>query len=180
MSYELSAINLKQEKTILYPTDTIWGIGCDATCEEAIQKIYTIKQRPTSKQFIVLFSSIDMLSEYLTEDIDLSFIGTETSPTTYILNQKLKLPSLLISEENTVAIRIPKNQFCIDIITELGKPIVSTSANVSGELSPINFESISDEIKNSVDYIVPSSYYSGTGSPSKIIIWKENQWITLR
>jgi L-threonylcarbamoyladenylate synthase len=171
---------LQKGGTILYPTDTIWGIGCDATDEAAIQKIYQIKQRPSSKQFIVLFPNLKMLSDYLTEKVDLSFIGSESAPTTYILNQRLILPSLLISDENTVAVRIPKNQFCIDLMLELGKPIVSTSANVSGDPSPISFQTISEHIKNAVDYRVPVDLDSGTGKASTILVFKQNQWVSIR
>lgn len=180
LQLETSSSILSIGGTILYPTDTIWGIGCDATNEAAIQKIYHIKQRPTSKQFIVLFASVDMLREYLTEELDLSFIGAESEPTTYVLNQRLKLPALLISEENTVAVRIPKNDFCIDLISQFGKPIVSTSANKSGEATPFCFQSIDIDLINNIDYCLPLDIESGTGRPSKIVIWQNNKWHCIR
>lgn len=121
-----------------------------------------------------------MLREYLTIDIDLSCFDLYIEPSTFILDQKLNLPASLISEENTVAVRIPKNQFCLDLMTQLGKPIVSTSANISGEPSPLNFESISNAIKSQVDFIVPNSFDTGTGKASSIYKFTNQSWHPVR
>jgi len=167
-------------QVILYPTDTIWGLGCDATNAEAISKIYEIKQRPSSKNFIIFFPNLEMLSEYLSYPMDLSFFEANSEPTTYIIQQKMKLPSALIAADNSTAVRIPKNELCIQLMLKIGKPIVSTSANISGEPSPNSYGDIDIKVKKSVDFIVPESYFVGTGIASKIKICKNNNWETLR
>ena len=151
------AVNvLRQGGIILYPTDTIWGIGCDATNAEAVDKIIALKQRPQQKSFVVLVASEKDILQY-TASPDLAvfdYLQTVTKPTTVIYEHALGLAENVCNEDGSVAIRICNDEFCRHIIKRFRKPIVSTSANISGELSPANFEQISDIIKQGVDYIV--------------------------
>ncbi|NTW31963.1 MAG: threonylcarbamoyl-AMP synthase [Bacteroidetes bacterium] len=142
--------------TILYPTDTIWGIGCDATNADAVDKIYKIKKRVESKCLIVLVSDTDMLKDYLVTfpDIVKDLLNNLERPTTIIYPHAKNLVKNVIAPDGSVAIRIVKDEFCKQMITLFGKPIVSTSANVSGETAPISFCKISEEIIDSVDYVV--------------------------
>lgn len=146
---------LKKGKTLLYPTDTIWGIGCDAFQPEAIKKIYAIKQRSEAKSFILLVSNFEMLQNFVlvTEEIK-DFLNRQSRPTTLIYDTAKNLPDYLLSEEKTIAIRVVKNDFCEGIINRLARPIISTSANVSGCPPPTSFRDISETIKKQVDYIV--------------------------
>ena len=164
---------------ILYPTDTIWGIGCDATNTNAIQRIYLLKKREEKKSLIILVSDEKMIHEYLNSPSPemLEFISSAQKPTTAIFNNAKNLPSKLINEDGTIAIRIVKDDFCKELILQLKKPLVSTSANISGEKSPQNFNSISEEIKKGVDYIVQYRQDDlSEKSPSSIIrLNKENK-----
>ena len=147
---------LDEAKTILYPTDTVWGIGCDATNEEAVQKIYQIKSREESKSLIILVDSFEMLQTYVPEvSAKIREILDETKkPTTLIYNNPRGLARNTIAADNTIAIRIPKDEFCLEVIKKYGKPIVSTSANISGEPTPKCYSEISPAILDTVDYIV--------------------------
>jgi len=142
--------------TILYPTDTIWGIGCDATNASAVEKIYKIKKRIESKCLIVLVTDIEMLKEYLVSfpDMAMDLINSLEQPTTIIYPKAKNIVKNVMAADGSVAIRIVKDEFCKQMITLFGKPIVSTSANISGEVAPVSFCKISEEIINSVDYIV--------------------------
>ncbi|WP_237275479.1 L-threonylcarbamoyladenylate synthase [Tenacibaculum ovolyticum] len=149
-------LTLNNGGTILYPTDTVWGIGCDATSEDAVKKVYKIKNRKESKSLIILVDSIAMLKNYieiLTEET-IELIKTVQKPTTIIYNNPEKLAKNTIASDNTIAIRIPQDDFCLKLISEFGKPIVSTSANISGLPTPKSFTEISDAILQSVDYVV--------------------------
>jgi L-threonylcarbamoyladenylate synthase len=147
---------LKKGKVILYPTDTIWGIGCDATNSKAVQKIYKIKQRTESKALILLLDSIENLSTYVENvpAITAELINHSTSPLTIVYSGAKNISKNLIAKDGSIAIRIVKGEYCAEVIKQLGKPLVSTSANLSDQYAPRHFEEISDEIKNSVDYIV--------------------------
>lgn len=141
---------------ILYPTDTIWGVGCDATNANAIQKIYQLKKREEKKSLIILVDDEKMVHDFVlypSQNI-LDFISSATKPTTAIFNNAMNLPLNLINEDGSIAIRITKDEFCKQLIQKLKKPLVSTSANISGEKYPQNFDEISNEIKKGVDYIV--------------------------
>ncbi|MGB2129029.1 MAG: L-threonylcarbamoyladenylate synthase, partial [Flavicella sp.] len=142
--------------TILYPTDTVWGLGCDATDSDAVASIYKIKNRIASKSLIILVASIDMLQQIIPEipKVALELVANATKPTTIIYKNPKGLAPNVVAEDNTVAIRIPDDVFCKKLIREFGKPIVSTSANVSGEPTPQTFSEISTAILDSVDYIV--------------------------
>ena len=157
---------------ILYPTDTIWGIGCDATNANAIQKIYQLKRREEKKSLIILVDDEKMIHEYVSHPPPkiLSVVYSASRPTTAIFSNARNLPSKLINEDGTIAIRITKDNFCHQLIGALNKPLVSTSANISGEKYPQNFHEVADEIKNGVDYIVQHRQNDFSKSaPSSII-----------
>jgi len=147
---------LSDKGTIIYPTDTIYGLGCDATNAEAVEKIYKIKNRPDSKSLIILVNGIEMLQKYIhiiPERIE-KFLDTATRPTTVIYNDPIGLAPNVVASDNTVAIRIVQNDFCKALIQEFGKPIVSTSANFSGSPSPAGFDEIDPLLLKKADYIV--------------------------
>lgn len=157
---------------ILYPTDTIWGIGCDATKSEAIKKIYELKNREEKKSLITLVSDENMIRNYVSNPpgILLKYISHAQKPTTIIFKDAINLPQRLISDDGSIAMRIPKDDFCIQLIKQLGKPLVSTSANISGEKFPQNFSEVSQVIKNGVDFIVQHRQHDNSeNSPSSII-----------
>ncbi len=147
---------IKEGGIILYPTDTIWGIGCDATNAIAIKKIYDLKQREESKSLIILLSSKDEIEKYVLHPSKkiIDFIDEQKNPTTAIFTEAIHLPKEIISSDGSIAIRIVQDDFCKTLIQRLQLPLVSTSANISGDSSPKNFSEINDAIKNGVDYIV--------------------------
>jgi L-threonylcarbamoyladenylate synthase len=157
---------------ILYPTDTIWGIGCDATNKDAIKKIFSLKSREEKKSMVILVADEEMIFDFVISPSKkiLSYIANNQRPTTAIFKNAINLPANLINEDGTVAIRIVKDDFCRQLILQLKKPLVSTSANISGEPYPQNFDQISSAIKNGVDYIVRHRQNDFTPhSPSSII-----------
>ncbi|WP_159517679.1 L-threonylcarbamoyladenylate synthase [Sunxiuqinia indica] len=141
---------------ILYPTDTIWGIGCDATNEEAVQKIYQLKEREDSKSMLVLMENINFLSRYVEEvpEIALDLIEVTEKPMTIIYPGAKNLAKNLVAQDGSIGIRITSEEFTRQLIQRFKKPIVSTSANISGEPSPSFFDEIIPEIKDAVDYVV--------------------------
>lgn len=147
---------LVKGKVILYPTDTIWGIGCDATQSRAVERIYRLKQRFESKSMIILLDHADKLSSYVKKvpPIAYDLIERYTEPLTIIYQKAMNVAKNVIAEDGTVAIRIVRDEFCRQVISKFNKPIVSTSANLSGQPAPIIYSKIPDEIKNGVDYIV--------------------------
>lgn len=163
---------LKKGSVILYPTDTVWGIGCDATNTSAINRIFDIKKRSSSKSFLILLDEPEKLSLYV-EHIPIiawDLIEQANRPTTFIYSGVKNLPSSLIAPDGTIAIRIVRNEFCKKLISLFGKPIVSTSANLSGEPTPVRYQDISEELKSKMDYIVNQEIGSiGDVKPSTII-----------
>ncbi|MEO5649621.1 MAG: L-threonylcarbamoyladenylate synthase [Ginsengibacter sp.] len=147
---------LNSNGIVLYPTDTIWGIGCNATNKNAVKKIYELKRREEKKSLIILVSDESMIEDYVKNPSRkiLSYLSRQERPTTGIFKNAIHLPETLINEDHTIAIRITKDEFCKALIQQLKKPLVSTSANISGEKYPQNFSEVSGEIKNGVDYIV--------------------------
>lgn len=141
---------------ILYPTDTIWGIGCDATNEDAVRRVYELKKRTDSKALITLLDSPAKLNFYIEDvpDVAWDLIELADKPLTIIYDNARNIASNLIAEDGSLAIRITKEAFSQGLCNRFRKALVSTSANISGEPSPSNFSEISDEIKNGVDYIV--------------------------
>lgn len=168
---------LRGGNVILYPTDTIWGVGCDATNEEAVRRIYQIKNREDSKSMIILVADErDVLQYVAAPDLAVfDFIEEQTRPTTIIFEHAVGLPHNLISEDGSVAIRIVRDEFCRHLIKRLRKPIVSTSANISGQPSPKNFGEVSEEIKTAVDHVVKwRQDDSSVALPSQIIKWNND------
>lgn len=147
---------LDEGKIILYPTDTVWGIGCDATDSDAVARIYQLKNRKESKSLVILVNSFEMLKKYVEEipESVLEILQTAKQPTTIIFNHAINLANNTIATDGSIAIRIPKHTFCLELIENFGKPIVSTSANISGEGTPKSFSEISQSILDDVDYVV--------------------------
>ena len=166
---------LQNGGVILYPTDTIWGLGCDATNPDAIQKIYNIKQRKESKALITLVSDKKMLKK-LTDSVPDTDITSD--PTTVIYQNIEGLSDNLLAEDGTAAIRIVQDNFCKQLIEIFGKAIVSTSANISGTKSPKQFSDITDDIINNADYIVNLRKKERRGNSSRIIKIEKNGSIT--
>jgi L-threonylcarbamoyladenylate synthase len=141
---------------ILYPTDTVWGIGCDAENAKAVKKVFEIKERPSDKPFILLVDDVETLKRYvknLPENFE-SMLQNQDRPTTYIFSEIQNLPPEVLSEDGSVAFRIPQDEFCHKMLQQFERAIVSTSANVSGEQTSGSFSGIPDIIKDKVDYTV--------------------------
>lgn len=147
---------LRSGGIILYPTDTVWGLGCDATDENAVKHIFEIKKRADAKAMLVLIDNPGKLQSYVDEvpDIAWDLIEMAEKPLTIIYPQARNLASNLVAEDKSIGIRITKEEFSRKLCAQFRKPIVSTSANVSGEPTPSNFSQISNEIKAAVDYVV--------------------------
>ncbi|MDL2326679.1 threonylcarbamoyl-AMP synthase [Bacteroidales bacterium OttesenSCG-928-A14] len=163
---------LKQGKIILYPTDTIWGIGCDATNEEAIARLFRIKQRSENKSMLILLDKSDRLPLYVGKIplIAWDLLSHAYRPTTFIYPTAINLPKQLIHPDGTIAIRIVNDPFCKKLIAGLGKPIISTSANLSGQEAPQTFSDISPDLFNKVDHVVPEKFSSSIDfKPSRLI-----------
>jgi L-threonylcarbamoyladenylate synthase len=143
--------------TILYPTDTIWGIGCDATNARAVKKVYAIKKRLSGKSLIVLVPDIDVLKHYVESVPELAFEMMESisDPLTIIYPGARNLAPNVAAEDGSVGIRIPRDAYCLELLRAFGKPITSTSANLSGSPSPVSFSKISSSIIEAVDHVVP-------------------------
>jgi L-threonylcarbamoyladenylate synthase len=187
MEFENDIVNclkaLKNGGLILYPTDTIWGIGCDATNENAVQKIYALKKRPDEKSMIVLVTDEKELLRYIAQPDPgvFNYLKETEKPTTVIYQGARGLADNLINKDGSIAIRMCKDPFCKHLIKRFQKPIVSTSANISGALSPKNFSDISEEIRTNVDYIVQYRQDDKTGAePSTLIQWEKGKAVILR
>lgn len=191
---------LRNGGVILYPTDTVWGIGCDATNPEAVAKVYAIKRREDSKSLVLLASDMDMICRYVREvpEMAVQLVEVNDKPMTIIYpgaiagaspaapsaapgTPSASAPVLpkpdrralafnTVAEDGSVGIRIPMMDFCQQLVAKLGRPLVSTSANISGEPTPKKYSEISEEIRSAVDYIVePSLERGSTGQSSSII-----------
>ena len=163
---------LKSGGVILYPTDTIWGIGCDATNQEAVKRIYDIKKRADSKSMLVLMENAALLDRYVEEvpDVAWDLVDVATKPLTVIYPGAKNLADNLVAEDGSIGIRFTKENFTSQLLQRFRKPLVSTSANISGEKSPAFFDQISDEIKSQMDYIVEYRQDDTTpAQPSSII-----------
>ena len=168
---------LKKGGTILYPTDTVWGIGCDATNEEAVDQIYRLKKRINIKSLIILLDDIDSISMYVKKipEIAWDLMKNVDQPLTIIYPNAQNLPRNVIADDNSIAIRIVKEEFCNRLIRDFGRPIVSSSANISGEQAPLIFKCVSQGILRNVDYVVNLHQDRLlTVKPSKIIKLSEN------
>ena len=174
LKYEINAAvkALKEGDIILYPTDTVWGLGCDATNGDAVQRIFDLKQRDDSKSVIVLVSDADMLCKYVRQipPIAIDLLEVNDKPMTIIYPEGINLSDKVIAQDGSVAIRIPQNEFCVEMIRRFGKPVVSTSANIAGEETPGCFADINAGILDGVEHIVePSLEETSSGKASQII-----------
>lgn len=180
---------LRRGGVILYPTDTVWGIGCDATDPEAVARVYEIKKRSDSKSLVLLAGDMDMVCRYVKEIPPMAeqLVEVNDKPMTIIYPGAIagerpsgegapvradrnSLAYNVVAEDGTVGIRIPMMEFCQGLVSRLGRPIVSTSANISGEATPKRYSEISEEVKSAVDMIVDPSFEAGsTGKASSII-----------
>lgn len=147
---------LRSGGIILYPTDTVWAIGCDATNEQAVKKVFELKQREDKKAMLILIDNLVKLQSYVEEVPEMAWdlIEYAEKPLTIIYPEAKNLANNLIGEDKSIGIRVTKEEFSKKLCEQFRKPIVSTSANVSGEPTPANFSQISDSIKSKVDYII--------------------------
>ncbi|SHI78155.1 L-threonylcarbamoyladenylate synthase [Mesonia phycicola] len=162
---------LKRGGLILYPTDTVWGIGCDATNADAVDKVFALKKRAESKSLISLVSDYKMLNQFVEEipEVAYDILKYAAKPTTIIFDDPIRVAENLIAEDNSLAIRVCKDPFCNKLIRKFRKPIVSTSANISGQPTPKSFDQISPEILKGVDYVVNLQPSKKSAKPSTII-----------
>jgi L-threonylcarbamoyladenylate synthase len=168
---------LKEGGIILYPTDTVWGIGCDATHVQAVEKIYQLKKRPDEKAMIVLVADEREVLQYAASpDLNVfDYLQKVTKPTTVIYDGAIGLADNLVNKDGSIAIRICHEIFCKHLIKRFRRPIVSTSANISGEPVPKKFADIKDKIKNNVDYIVEYRQQDeAIAEPSSVIKWNKD------
>lgn len=174
---------LRNGGLILYPTDTVWGIGCDATNEKAVEKIYMVKKRSDEKAMIVLVADERDIMQYVAApDLSLfDYLDKTAKPTTVVYDGALGFADNLIAKDGSIAIRICKDDFCKHLIKRFRKPLVSTSANISGLPAPRNFKDISAEIKNEVDHIVQYRQDDeAPAQPSSLIKWENGNVTILR
>ena len=171
---------LREGGVILYPTDTIWGLGCDATNPDAVARIFKIKNRPEAKSLVLLAADLDMVARYVKviPNIAIDLVEVNDRPMTIIypgaitsdVPDRHYIAHNAVAEDGSVGIRIPMSEFCTELARKLGRPIVSTSANISGEPSPQVYADIAQEIRDAVDYIVPQKLEKdATGYASQII-----------
>ncbi len=171
---------VREGGTILYPTDTVWGLGCDATNAAAVARIFEIKHRADSKSLVLLASDLDMVAKYVKEipSIAVDLVEVNDAPMTIIYpgaicsetGDKWHLAASCVAADGTVGIRIPLAPWCQQLVFKLGRPLVSTSANISGEPTPQRFSDIPQEIKDAVDFVVPPSVdVASTGRASQIL-----------
>jgi L-threonylcarbamoyladenylate synthase len=163
---------LRRGGVILYPTDTIWGLGCDATNAAAVKRVYEIKQREDSKSMLVLLENPNRIVGYIDEmpEVAWDLIEFSEKPTTIIYDKAKNLADNLVAADGSIGIRITREAFSSELLKRFRKPIVSTSANISGEPSPANFSEISEAIKQQVDYVVQyRQNEKGNPAPSSII-----------
>jgi len=173
---------MRRGGVILYPTDTVWGIGCDATNAEAVKRIYDIKKRDDSKAMICLVDSDARLSRYVRNvpSVAWDIIELATKPTTVILDGAVNLAPNLIAADGSIAVRVTQEEFSKQLCYRMQKPIVSTSANISGEPAAQNYRDISEEILNAVDYVCWTRRQEHKPhKPSSIIRLKSNGEVTI-
>lgn len=163
---------LKAGGVILYPTDTVWGLGCDATNAEAVAKVFAIKRRSEAKSLVLLACDLDMVALHVKEipSIAIDLVEVNDAPMTIVYPGAQGLAANVVAEDGSVGIRIPRHEFCEHLVRRLRRPLVSTSANVSGEPAPSSFSEIAPEILGAVDWVAPRKFEQGsTGRASQII-----------
>lgn len=167
-----AVVSINNGGVILYPTDTIWGLGCDALNEAVIEKVFDIKKRSKDKSLLILLAEARDILQYVASphpDI-IDIINSFETPTTVIYDGALGFPDDVVHEDGSIGIRVTTDPFCKALIKRLGKPLISTSANVSGAPSPQTFAEVSDDIKNNVDYVVQYRQDDTTkAQPSRIV-----------
>ena len=178
---EQALTTLKRGGTILYPTDTLWGVGCDATNAVAVEKVFQLKDRAASRAFICLVNDYKMLDKFVEKvpEIAYDLLKKADKPTTIIYNDPIGVAENLIAEDNSLAIRVVQDDFCNELIRRFRRPIVSTSANLSGEKAPQNFQEINPKILQGVDYVVNLHGNKKVAKPSAIIKLKHDGTVTI-
>jgi L-threonylcarbamoyladenylate synthase len=171
--YEKIIETLRRGGVVLYPTDTVWGIGCDATNAAAVEKVYALKRSTDKKSMLVLVASVDQAARHTNHvpAVAWDMMELAVSPLTLILPGACGVAGNLIPDEGTLGVRVPQDDFCRGLLRRFGRPLVSTSANVSGQPTPLTFSEISDEIRAAVDLVVDPSLESpsATHRPSSLI-----------
>ncbi len=162
---------MKKGGVILYPTDTVWGIGCDATNADAIDKVYELKKREETKALICLVNNFKMLEQYVEEVPEMAYdiLKYSKKPTTIIYDKPIRIADNLVGEDDTLGIRVVRERFCSELIKKMRRPLVSTSANISGQPTPESFDQISPQILKGVDYVVDLQRSKKSPKPSAII-----------
>ncbi|WP_338356859.1 L-threonylcarbamoyladenylate synthase [Yeosuana marina] len=162
---------LKEGGLILYPTDTVWGIGCDAANKDAVEKVFKLKKRHDNKSTICLVADDRMLKKYVKKipEVAYDILDVTEDPITIVYDDAQNLAENLIADDNTIAIRIPNDDFCFQLLRRFNGAIVSTSANISGFQTPKSFKEISQEVLKGVDYVVNLHHEKICGKPSSII-----------
>lgn len=173
---ENALLVLKKGGVILYPTDTVWGIGCDATNPDAVDKVFKLKQRSDEKSLICLVNDFRMLNEYVETipEVAYDILKYAKKPTTIIYDDPIRVAENIIAEDNSLAIRVTKDEFCKKLIQKFRRPLVSTSANFSGEKTPQSYAEIDPLILEGVDYVVNLQHDKKSGKPSAIIKLKND------
>jgi len=173
---------LREGGLILYPTDTVWGIGCDASNSNAVEQVYRLKKRTDSKAMIVLVAEEKDILKYVAhpDPAVFDYLQQTKKPTTVVYEGALGLADNLIAKDGSVAIRICQDIFCRHLVKRFRKPVVSTSANISGEKTAFTFADITEEIKTGVDYIVQYRQDDKTiATPSAVVKWNRDSTITI-
>lgn len=178
---EKAAEVIRNGGVILYPTDTVWGLGCDPKNDEAVQKIQEIKNRPENKSMILLVPNEQILNRYVKEipTVCYDLLDYATEPLTIIYPGAQNMSKFIPANDNSIGIRIPENDFCIKLMLKLKTGIVSTSANLSGNPPASSFEDMDPEIIKRVDYVVNLPQMKGTSKPSQIIKIKQNSEVEI-
>lgn len=173
---ENALLTLKKGGIILYPTDTVWGIGCDATNPDAVDKVFKLKQRSDEKSLICLVNDFRMLNEYVENipEVAYDILKYAKKPTTIIYDDPIRVAENIIADDNSLAIRVTKDEFCKKLIQKFRRPLVSTSANISGEKTPQSYAEIDPLILEGVDYVVNLQHDKKSGKPSAIIKLKND------
>lgn len=174
--------HLHSGHVILYPTDTVWGLGCDPYSEPAVDRIFRIKQRSREKAFLLLVDSLAMLQQYVPDIAPalLPIIDRADAPLTVVYTETRGLPPFLLASDGSIGIRIVQQPLIAEIIKTFGKPLVSTSANTAGKPTPSGYESLEPEILDAVDFCLPAHFDTGGGTPSRMVALDENgefRWI---
>lgn len=179
--HEASIAVLKRGGLLLYPTDTVWAIGCDSTNPGAIDRVYKLKQRTESKALICLVSDFKMLQQYVEDvpEVAYDILKYAARPTTIIYDEPIRVAENLIAEDNTLAMRVCRNTFCNKLLKKFKRPIVSTSANISGKPMPHSFKDIAPEIIAGVDYVVNLDRDKKSSKPSAIIKLSNDGKVTI-